>query len=145
MQGARRYVYTIVLILAVISGVVFWRESDKVLEIKGRQLTVDIADNDIVRQRGLSGRKNLADDRGMLFIFNDDGFHGIWMKDMLISIDVLWLDHSGRVVHAENNLAPSTYPTVFRPSQQARYVLELNETAIERLGIKAGDMIMGLE
>ena len=57
-----------------------------------------IADSDVERKRGLSGRPNLVDGTGMLFVFKESGEHGIWMKDMRFPIDILWLDERLRVV-----------------------------------------------
>lgn len=76
------------------------------------------------RERGLSGRGSLPPDRAMLFVFENDAQHSIWMKDMRFSIDIVWLDSEKRVIHQELNVSPSTYPTSFQPETNARYVLE---------------------
>ena len=87
---------------------------------------VEIADTPVAQRQGLSGRSHLPVGHGLLFIFDKEGRHGIWMKDMLFPIDIVWLDGNGREVHQEKEVRPDTYPEVFTPPVPARYVLELN-------------------
>jgi len=61
----------------------------------------------------------------MLFVFDTDGVWGIWMKDMKFSIDILWLAEDGTVLTIVPNASPDSYPTSFRPTSPARFVLEL--------------------
>ena len=60
----------------------------------------------------------------MLFVFPKDDRYGFWMKDMLIPLDMFWLNAQGHVVYIAENVATSTYPNVFYPTEPARYVLE---------------------
>jgi hypothetical protein len=60
----------------------------------------------------------------MLFVFEKSGLYGIWMKDMLVPIDIFWLDSKGQVVTIAPDVATSTYPSVFYPNALAQYVLE---------------------
>ena len=62
----------------------------------------------------------------MLFVFAEADRYGFWMKDMLFSIDMFWLDDKGQVVHLEEDVSPETYPDVFYPMVPARFVLETN-------------------
>lgn len=86
--------------------------------------TVELADTPEKRVQGLSGRSEVADEYGMLFVFEAEGRHGFWMKDMQVPIDIIWIGADGRIVHIEHEVAPSTYPNVFTPMAPARYVLE---------------------
>ena len=51
-------------------------------------LSIEIADTADERIRGLSGRPSLPEGTGLLFIFDTQGLHGIWMKDMSFPIDM---------------------------------------------------------
>lgn len=115
-------------------------ETGKSVRIAGTVVKVDIADTPDTRQMGLSGRPGLEKDEGMLFIFPDDGLHGFWMKDMRFSIDILWLDSAGKVVHIVENAPPESFPESFSPEKPARFVLELSAGSVERLGIELGDI-----
>jgi uncharacterized membrane protein (UPF0127 family) len=72
------------------------------------------------------------DDPGLLFVFDEPGLHGIWMKDMRFPIDILWLDDAFQVVDVRKNVAPDSYPTVFKPTKPARYVLEVTAGFADR-------------
>jgi uncharacterized protein len=102
----------------------------------------EVADTGALREQGLSGRASLPEGRGMLFVFDQDGSWGIWMKDMLFSIDIVWLDKEGRVAWMETNVSPETYPTAFYSESPARYVLELPAGAAAKYGIAIGTKIV---
>lgn len=97
-------------------------------------LKIEYATTTEARERGLSGRASIPEDYGMLFVFPKDGFHGFWMKDMLVPIDIFWLDDKGQVVYIAREVATSTYPNVLYPTVPARYVLE----TVAGLGAKHG-------
>lgn len=93
-------------------------------EVNGVSLTLELATTTAAREKGLSGRENVPEGYGMLFVFNASHRYGIWMKDMLVPIDIFWLDEEGRVVSFITDADPSSYPHVFYPTAPARYVLE---------------------
>ncbi len=107
----------------------------------GVSLRVEIVTTTEARARGLSGRSHLADDYGMLFLFDDADTHGIWMKDMLVPIDIFWLDHKRQVIAVQTNVTPNTYPSVFYPNVAAQYVLETSAGFAERHMIATGTVL----
>lgn len=102
-------------------------------------ITLDIADDDRERIQGLSGRVSIPNNHGMLFIFDDNSYHGIWMKDMNFALDVIWLNQYSEVIYIEKNLSPETFPEVFGGDVKSRYVLELPSGFVNRNSIKIGD------
>jgi len=64
----------------------------------------EIADTLGERERGLSGKQSLGDDKGMLFIFEEETLPGFWMKDMKFPIDILWIDENKKIVGIEKNM-----------------------------------------
>ena len=64
----------------------------------------------------------------MLFVFDELGFQSIWMKNCRFPIDILWLDEHLRVVHRVEAVPPCKAEPcpVYRPLQQALYVVELS-------------------
>lgn len=90
-------------------------------------------------QKGLSGRASLPLGSGMLFVFDHDDLWGIWMKDMRFSIDIIWADKDGTVVHVEKEVSPETYPRVFLPPAFSRYVLEVPAGFADDEGIAISD------
>lgn len=77
----------------------------------------------------------------MLFIFEEPGLYGFWMKDMKFDIDMIWLDKKGTVVHLEAAVPADSYPQIYYPSVPASYVLELNSGESEQLGLDIGDIV----
>lgn len=104
-------------------------------------VAVEIADTSEERARGLSGRDGLAEGKGMLFVFDEDGKHAFWMKDMRFAIDIIWVSRNGVIVHIEEHVAPETYPEVFAPRFEARYVVELSAGFVERYDVRVGDIV----
>src|SRR3989344_1681259 len=78
------------------------------------------------RARGLSGRRSLEENQGMLFVFNTADYYNFWMKDMYFPIDIIWLNDDWRVIDLTENISPKNFPVTYQPRAPARYVLEVN-------------------
>jgi uncharacterized membrane protein (UPF0127 family) len=81
---------------------------------------------------GLSGRHSIAAADGMLFVFSEEDEHGIWMKEMLFSIDIIWINSLGEVVFIEENVSPDTFPNILKPNKSAKYVLEVPSGTVKK-------------
>lgn len=103
--------------------------------------TLEVADTDFLRERGLSYRASLAPQTGMLFVFDAPGNLKFWMKDMNFPLDIIWLDADKKVVHIEQSVSPSTYPQSFGPEIPTQYVIELNAGEAKALGLSRGDTV----
>lgn len=112
------------------------------ITIGTEQLRIARADTPGSRELGLSGITSLSDDEGMLFIFEEDGRHAFWMKDMAFSIDILWISSGGRVVFIAPSVAPETYPQAFTSDSPARYVLEVPAGFATEHGIEVGSKVV---
>lgn len=112
------------------------------VELKGRRFTVEVADDDAERARGLMFRDELAPDRGMLFIHDFEEPQAYWMKNTRIPLDILYFDHSLKLVSAQKRVpscsAGDRCPP-FPSEGAALYVLEINAGLADALGVKAGD------
>ena len=103
----------------------------------GQRLKAEIADDQTEREKGLSGREDLADNSAMLFKFETESKdHCFWMKDTKFSLDMIWLDANKKVVTIKNNVAPETYPNSFCPGQPAQYVIEIPAGKSDMYGLK---------
>ena len=101
---------------------------------------LDKADTEATRTQGLSGVKKLGPNEGMLFVFDTNDTHGIWMKDMNIPLDIIWLNESKKVVYIVKNAPPEdVVKTIYSPKDAARYVIELSAGSVQKAGIKTGD------
>jgi uncharacterized membrane protein (UPF0127 family) len=92
---------------------------------------------------GLMFRPSLADNRGMLFLFNRSRVPTFWMKNMLIPLDLVFLDDNGAVVDVIADVPPCAADPCpnYPPSAPAWAVLEINAGSAAAHGIEAGAII----
>lgn len=105
-------------------------------------LEVQIADTNSLRTRGLMFQDELPFDQGMLFVFEGEERRSIWMLNMQFSLDIIWLDSNGKVVHIEKNVPPckTVVETVACPTYKgnnkfAKYVLEVTAGVVDEFNI----------
>jgi len=109
-------------------------------------LDVEIADDSEKTSRGLMFREMLPENRGMLFIFDEERKYQFWMMNMKFNIDMIWLDASGKVVHIVEDAAPCidaahTSLCTFSPDEPAKYVLEVNSGFVQQHGINENSVM----
>lgn len=114
---------------------------EPIVHIGNVPIRVEVANTDSARAKGLGGRDSLGATNGMLFIFDKSDYYQIWMKDMKIPIDVIWIDESLTVVDITRNLRPETFPQTFEPRSPVRFVIETNFNYAESFGIDIGDKV----
>ncbi|MDP3989323.1 MAG: DUF192 domain-containing protein [bacterium] len=115
-----------ILLLGVLWHSSTTRDQQPTVTIAETSFVVTIADTPEARRLGLSGVDFLNENEGMFFVFDEDARHGIWMKNMVISIDILWFDRERRLIDFRDSISPETYPEPFIPRSDARYVLEVS-------------------
>ena len=104
------------------------------------RLNVEIADDEQERNRGLMFRETLADDAGMLFDFPIPEHASFWMRNTILSLDIIFVGTDGRIL----NIADHTTPYSDDPIPAVgltRGVLELRAGRAEALGIRPGDRV----
>lgn len=108
---------------------VYWRphpaDSISQIAVNDKIINVEIANTPSMQLKGLSGRVDLANDQGMLFVFRDTEKHCFWMKDMRFNLDIYWFDEAKHLIYTEKNLTPESYPKNFCPPTTSKYVLEM--------------------
>lgn len=115
------------------------------LNIENKDVSLIISDTPESLKQGLSNRDSLPKDNAMLFVFDRPYKYGFWMKDMFFSIDIVWIDELGKVIHIEKNLSPSTYPNVFFPPLSSLYVLETNGNFTDENNISVGNILLNIK
>jgi uncharacterized membrane protein (UPF0127 family) len=126
---ARSRVLSAVALLLAAAGVALATPALVPLKLpSGKVLRVELMENDQDRQMGLMFRPSLPLDRGLLFVFDVEDFHGFWMKNCRFPIDMVWLDRDRRVVHVAEAVPPCKADPcpVYEPLRKASYVLEIN-------------------
>ena len=111
--------------------------SDNVVK---KTIDIEIAETDTTREQGLMYRKSMQDNQGMLFIFESPSIHSFWMKNTLISLDIIFVDERKEIIniyHSTTRKSLKSLPSL-RP---ALYVVEVNSGFTEKYEIKEGDKI----
>jgi len=104
-------------------------------------LDVQIADTEPRRVRGLMFQAQLPYDHGMLFVFDESGIYPLWMLNMQFSLDMIWFDENGNVVHIEENIPPCKTHLeintcqIIEPGADAIYVVEVTSGFVEKFNI----------
>jgi uncharacterized membrane protein (UPF0127 family) len=87
---------------------------------------LEIADTYSSREIGLMNRKNLCESCAMLFVFQKEEPQSFWMKNTLISLDIVFMDSTGIINAIHENTTPQqTFPT-YNSTKPSLYVLETN-------------------
>ncbi len=99
---------------------------------------VEVAYTRDARTRGLMWRTELAEGKGMLFIFPEDTWLSFWMKNTLIPLDMVFFRSDFTIVGIVENAQPRTLSARAPEGQQSKFVLELAGGWAQKLGLKPG-------
>jgi len=129
----------IIALLILVGGWLVLQFPSPVVQIGNATLQVEIADTKELRTKGLSGKTQLQENEGMLFVFKKPGDYGFWMKDMNFAIDIIWIGQDKKVVGIMSNISPTTFPEGLYSKEPIQYVVETNAGWAEQNGIMVGD------
>ena len=107
--------------------------------INNKSLTVEFAQTQEQRARGLMYRKSLCDDCGMLFHFDPARQASMWMKNTFVPLDVAFIDGKG-VITDIKPLMPHDLTSV-GASKVVSYALEMNQGWFAANKVRVGDQI----
>ncbi|MFA6514213.1 MAG: DUF192 domain-containing protein [Patescibacteria group bacterium] len=112
------------------------------VNISGQTLKVEVVSSAADMYQGLSGRKNLCSNCGMLFAFSDLEPRSFVMRNMLIPLDIVFVSDDV-IVQIYKNLAPEGANTknIYESIVPANYVLEINAGKTDELNLKVGDKL----
>jgi len=114
------------------------------IQIKGKKIKAEVADNLEERMKGLSGREGMGENEGMLFVFEKPDIYPFWMKDMKFAIDIIWLKNKKIVELVQDAQPPTVVGQVqnYMPKAAADLVLELPAGFCAENNVKIGDEII---
>ena len=134
----------IILLLAL------WFSGSALAELPSVQLAAgmhliraEVADSMGTRMEGLMHRKSMPEGSGMVFVFDENAAHCMWMKNTLIPLSVAFIDEAGAIINIADMQPHSEQSHC--ASRPARYALEMNKGWFAQRGIKAGAKLRGLE
>lgn len=139
-----RFVLVLVAALTFLAQLAFAQLAVTPLTVKSDEVThsftVEIADTPDTIRAGLMFRESLAPDAGMLFDFGEVRPASMWMKNTLISLDMLFISENGQVIAIARNAVPGSHRSL-GPGVPVRAVLEIPGGRAKALGITPGDMV----
>jgi len=101
---------------------------------------VEIAETSAQRTQGLQGRQRLAAGRGMLFDFKKPELTAMWMKNTLVSLDMIFIAADGTIIKIARETTPKSL-SIIESGGPVLGVLEVPAGTAARLGIKNGDRV----
>lgn len=131
---------------AVLLSLPLWAGGGGTVALKQTTFLAEVAATPQETAKGLMYRQSLAKDRCMFFVYGEEGYHPIWMKNCLIALDVAWTDADGRVVETAEHVPPCSpmrgddCPT-YGGTVSARYFIEFPAGTFKRLGLKKGERL----
>ena len=142
MKNKNLFSVLIILIFIVFGFLLISKSSDvQYVTIGGENIKVELAETTAERAQGLSGRKNLAEGTGLLFIFEKPGHYPFWMKNMNFPIDIIWISRDKKIVFIEKNATPKSYPKNFGGEVESSYVLEVVAGFADKHNLAIGDQV----
>ena len=127
--------------MLIISSFFIYSKAKNQVCINNHCFIVELAKTDEERKKGLMFKEELGLNEGMLFVFEKEGEYSFWMKDVLIPLDIIWINESKEIVFISKNNQPcekSFCPSI-NPNKKAKYVLELNEGVADKINLKIRD------
>jgi len=142
MRALRSFVFVLVGVVTFVAPV--WPAGKQTVEIASKSgvhvFSVEIADNDAERARGLMYRKEMPEGQGMLFDFHREQEVSFWMQNTYIPLDMVFIRADGRILRIAENTEPLS--TKLIPSGgPVRAVLEVIGGTTRKLGIAPGDRV----
>jgi uncharacterized protein len=109
-------------------------------EGRERSFQVEIADTPAKREMGLQYRRDLATDRGMIFLFPNESQQAFWMKNTPIPLDMIFINRDRKIVGIVEQATPFTLDSR-SVNGASQYVLEINGGLARKYGLMKGDSV----
>jgi uncharacterized protein len=138
----RRYFATALFALMLITSSCSAEPKVVISTREGREAVfqVEVADTPAKRELGLQYRKDLATDRGMIFLFPAPSVQSFWMKNTPLPLDMIFIGSDRKIVGIVEQTVPFSLDPRSVPAA-SQFVLEINGGLSKRLGIRAGDSV----
>ena len=93
----------LVIVCTLLSSAAVCAQSLPLVELSAgiHRIEAEVAATPAQRMRGLMERASLPPQRGMLFVFDQEARHCMWMKNTWLALSVAFLDASGRIINIE--------------------------------------------
>jgi uncharacterized protein len=107
---------------------------------KVHEFTVEVAASPDEQKKGLMFRTALSDKAGMIFPQEQPRIASFWMKNTVISLDIIFIKPDGKIENIAANTEPYSTESVSSTAEVGA-VLELRDGLSAELGIGPGDVV----
>jgi len=115
------------------------------VDLHGKSYNLEVAKTVPQLANGLMDRPNLCPNCGMIFAFGLELPQVFWMKNTLIPLDMIFIDHTGQIINITTAIpqpgVPDNQLKLYRSDRPAKFVIELNAGDSVKLSLKPGDII----
>jgi len=141
-----KFLIPIAMIVAIVSIVLILTNKSETkytrINVGNTEVNAEISDTTLKQAKGLMFRKSLPQNEGMLFIFDKEDYYVFWMMNTSIPLDIIWINNDMEIVHMEKNIQPcGILCPVYKPSEKAKYVLEVNAGFVDRHHVEVSHFI----
>ena len=125
-------------------GLGFERARATIVTARGPvELRVELARTSAQREQGLMGRRTLAADAGMLFLFDEPTRSAFWMKGTLVPLSIAFIDARWRIVRMlDMTPCRTAVCPLYQPGATYRRALEVRRGSFVRWGVRRGDRVV---
>ena len=145
-QKMKKIIVIFLLIFLIGCGKIFSQKTERIFIDNGKEwieLNVEIADDSEERSNGLMFREKLEENKGIIFIFDDENYQSFWMKNTLIPLDMIFVSKNLEIVDVKTAVPCKNDPcTLYKPSKPAKYVIEANAGFAAKNSINDGDKLI---
>jgi uncharacterized membrane protein (UPF0127 family) len=99
------------------------------------EFDIELAETPYERETGLMYRNELHENNGMLFLFDTSELRGFYMKNTLLTLDLLFVNSAFEIVHIHKNATPFDTKTI-SSEVPVQYVLEIKGGLSDKFGIQ---------
>lgn len=141
MEKKVTIIFFLITILLIVIFLLWPEAKEPQVCFDGHCFIVELALTQDEQIRGLMFREKLSENRGMLFVFQEEANYSFWMKNTLIPLDIIWLNKEREVVFISKNAqpCPADLCPFISPGKPAQYVLEINSGITDKIGLHLGD------
>ena len=137
--GGRAFAIVLCAAVAFSAAACFGLETVR-LQVGDVEITAEVADDSAERSVGLMFRKEMADDHGMLFVYDIPRELGFWMKNTYLPLSIAFIDASGTIISIQD-MQPLDDTTIHRSPKPALWALEMNQGWFAENGVEVGDTV----
>ena len=136
--------YLLICFIYLFSCQIVFSDQKNIIFVKSKytnaQFFVEIAKSPERRQKGLMDRNSLKSQSGMLFLYESPRRVSFWMKNTLISLDVIFLSANGKILKIYHNAKPESLE-IMSAGENVSAVLEINGNLAKTIKLEIGDCV----